>query len=88
MAASSNVRRHFEWWLDESALAHLVWARMMQSQDGITVRDIDGRLNLFETRDEAIAWLREDEYEMLSELVINGQVASDTMPPSCESNGT
>ena len=71
-----------EWWLDESALPHLLWARLTRGQDGIMVHDTDGRLHLFKTVSDAAAWLRQDEYESLSQLKQDGVVAADLLPQS------
>jgi len=75
-----------EWWLDTSALPdRLLWARLLIGLDGVQVFDLDGRMHLFEQRDDAIAWLRADEYESLQTLQADGDVARDIVPPGDDS---
>ena len=71
-----------ELWLDQSALPELVWARLYSGIDGWFVLDSDGKLGLFDSREEAVAWLVEDEYVPFGELVADGEVPADAAPPA------
>lgn len=53
------------------------------TSENVTVADKprEGRMHLFDTADEAIQWLREDEYEALDVLKANGDVPPDLEPP-------
>lgn len=58
-----------EWWLDGSGYPRLLWALLRVCDHGeVTLLDADGRLNGFESYEEAAAWLSEDEYERLDDL--------------------
>lgn len=70
-----------EWWLDESSLPVLIWARVMSGQDGLAVSDADGRLHLFESDEDAVRWLRQEEYAPLDELKRDGALPADLAPP-------
>ncbi|MEP0940167.1 MAG: hypothetical protein ABJH63_10675 [Rhizobiaceae bacterium] len=74
-----------QWWLDGSALPDLIWARCFQGQDGTFVQTIDGSLHLFENEAQAVAWLREDEYENYSDLRADGEISAKFQPPADES---
>src|SRR5262245_11684302 len=57
----SDVRT--EWWLDESSLPDLAWARVRVFEDGSAdVFDCDGRTRRFRSAAEARCSLLEDEY--------------------------
>jgi hypothetical protein len=57
------------WWLDESALPDLLWARLRCFSDGrAEVLDLDGRLTQFTSADEARLFLLEDEYAQLDRI--------------------
>jgi hypothetical protein len=77
-----------EWWLDESALPDLVWARLRTFEDGkAEVLDMDGRISIFASAGDAANYLMEDEYvrpgsvdpEELNRL---GLVPQDLAPPT------
>lgn len=70
-----------EWWLDDAALPDLIWARLLPGQDGILIYTADGKLSVFETLDEAIGWLRQDEYETFAQLKSDGEVSEKLTPP-------
>lgn len=75
------------WWLDESALPDLLWARLRVFADGSAeVLDLDGRCHRFGSRDEAALWLNEDEYSPLADLVEDGEVQLDVAPPQAEND--
>lgn len=81
MSSDREPEPHVGWWLDESALPRLIWARLMRAEDGFLVQDADGKLHLFETIFDAVTWLREDEYELFSELRLAGRVPGDAVLP-------
>ena len=70
-----------EWWLDEAALSDLIWARLSLGLDGWFVDDCDGGRALFETREAAVAFLGEEGYARLAELIADGEVSPGTTPP-------
>jgi len=58
-----------EWWLDGSARPDLYWALLVDHPaGGVLVRDMDGADRAFAAYADAVAWLREDEYEKLDDL--------------------
>ena len=65
------------WWLDETGLPErLLWARLSVFQNGAAqVFDLDGRYHNFHTRKDAVLWLLEDEYRLLSSLVEEGELS-------------
>ncbi len=71
-----------EWWLDSSALPARFWACLYEEVGGKTVvLDLDGVRHAFADRNEAVAWLREDEYEPLTELQEAGELPTTLTPP-------
>jgi hypothetical protein len=71
------------WWLDASALPErLLWARLEQLPAEAVVKDCDGNVHRFQDVDQARLWLLEDEYEQLSNLLSDGNLAPGTSPPS------
>jgi hypothetical protein len=80
--AGRRDTRALEWWLDTSAMPdRLLWARLLVGIDGVQVFDLDGRMHLFDRLDDAVAWLRADEYEALEILRAEGDVEADIGPP-------
>lgn len=73
-----------EWWLDESSLPRLTWARLRPMFDRglVAVLDCDGKLWMFDGLEEARRWLREEEYESLADLKADGLVDPDLQPPA------
>ena len=70
------------WWLDWSALPGLFWARMRTFPDGSAeVLDLDGWRHHFTDRESAVFWLSEDEYSQVEQLIKDGEVAPDVVPP-------
>ncbi len=76
------------WWLDYSAVPdRLLWARLQVLDSGeAVVLDLDGRVNRFISKQEAVDWLSEDEYTQLSHLIEDGEVPADTLPPQAEND--
>lgn len=70
-----------EWWLDEAALPELIWARLSRGLDGWFVDHCDGMRAIFETREFAEVFLREEEYARLAELISEGEIPPGTTPP-------
>jgi len=70
-----------DWWLDEAALPELIWARLCVGLDGWFVDDCDGARALFETREAAEAFLGEEGYARLADLLADGEVPPATLPP-------
>lgn len=82
-----DLRVKTTWWLDSSALPDLLWARLRCYDAGhAEVFDLDGRLYRFASEEEAVDWLREDEYSMLDELIEDGEVSAETVQPSAPSD--
>ena len=71
-----------EWWLDDAALPERVWAALVPGMDGIRVHLDDGSMMLFEEPEDAIAWLRAEEFSTLEALKADGEVPQDVRPPS------
>jgi hypothetical protein len=58
-----------EWWLMETSLPNLNWARLQVFASGASeVFDMDGALHHFESERDARDWLFEDEFVSLSLL--------------------
>jgi hypothetical protein len=74
----------YDWWLDESALPNLVWARLTHA-DAHRVVDCDGKVHRFSDSRSALAWLAEDEYVPLREALTDGLVPPGTQPPDSRS---
>ena len=70
-----------EWWLDDAALPELVWAALVPGIDGMRVHLGTGAMMLFEGPEDAIAWLREEEFSTLEDLKADGEVPQDVQPP-------
>jgi hypothetical protein len=76
-----------EWWLDSSGLPDLLWARLTVYSDGSAeVLDLDGTYHDFASREEAVLWLREDEYSQLGELIEDGEFSDTITPPAAPSD--
>ncbi len=75
-------QRDAEWWLDEAALPERIWARLFRGRDGILVEDCDGALHLFEEREEAVGFLREEGYARLEDLQADGELPARLQPPA------
>jgi hypothetical protein len=79
--------RTVEWWVDESALPDVVWARLSVGADGAaSVLAPDGRTHRFPSGLDASNWLSEDEFvqaSMLeeSELLSFGMARRELIPP-------
>ena len=72
-----------EWWLDDSALPDLFWACMITWPDGLaSVLTPDGTEHRFDRMSAAYDWLREDEYDTLSFLVLDDKISRQTAPPA------
>lgn len=70
------------WWLDESALPHLIWARQRILDDGgCEILSVDGDFLQFDSVREAQLWLAQDEYLPFEEILKDGEIPGDTMPP-------
>lgn len=76
-----------EWWADVGA-SHVRMARLLVMTDGsCEALGVDGRTSCFGTYVEATAWLQEDEYERISDLIADGELPSDfRLPRSAERN--
>ncbi len=71
------------WWLDESALPDLLWARLRCFSDGrAEVFDLDGNVTSFATAEEARMFLLEDEYAQLAKraAVLCAAIIQTTVP--------
>jgi len=75
------------WWLDQSALPDLYWARV-QTWDGhgFVVLDCDGRTTILENCGSPSAFMAEDEYVPYEELLADGAIPADTRPPGAASD--
>lgn len=83
IARYSRAGVHTTWWLDDSALPSLLWACLLTADDSRTViLDLNGAAHPFPDPKAAVAWLREDEYDCLTDLRFSGQVALDVRPPA------
>ncbi len=70
------------WWLDGSALPTQVWACLIGAVEGkAVVLDMDGQDHRFARYADAYEWLREDEYDTLTDLRFAAEVGSDVKPP-------
>src|SRR5690349_11193411 len=76
------------WWLDWSALPERVlWARLRVCSNGAAeILDLDGRCHRFDSRTDAVLWLNEDEYSLLADLIEDGEVGIDIVPPHAEND--
>lgn len=81
MGAGMKKLTEEEWWLDDSALPSLIWARLTLGLDGWLVDCEDGTRHIFLTRGEALTWLREDEYETLTDLRAQCALNPQIKPP-------
>lgn len=71
-----------EWWLDDSALPDLWWACLVEFGDnGAVVIDRDNKEHQFSCYDEAVEWLRGDEFDSLQNLVDVGSVDAKIKGP-------
>lgn len=70
------------WWLDESALPDLVWARLSWGPEGAEILASGGDVYTFESLPEAENWLSEDEYVPFDELLADGDIPPGTRPPA------
>jgi hypothetical protein len=69
------------WWLDESALPDLLWARLRCFSDGrAEVLDLDGRYTQFASEDEARLFLLEDEYAQLDRIAVENFIDAGMSP--------
>lgn len=71
-----------QWWLDDAALPDLIWAALVPGIDGIRVHLDNGAMMLFDHMEEAIAWLREEEFSTLANLKADQEVPRDLEPPA------
>ncbi len=70
------------WWLDDSALPEQIWACLITANDGRAhILDAGDHTHAFAQYAEAHAWLREDEYDALTNLRFDGQIPRDIRPP-------
>lgn len=78
----------FEWWIDESSLPDVIWALLRSRPDGSAeVLDADGRTSRFDSWEQGVITLSEDEYVRARSLEVDelarlGMVHTDLAVPS------
>ena len=81
-----------EWWLDESSLPDVIWARLRVRVDGSAeIFDCDGRIIMFSSATEAENSLLEDEYVRLRfvdpDLLSSVGLSERELAPPIDSDG-